>query len=274
MPPLTLNPATTVISADLAPALTGASDMSQIVDIDLTKMPDGFRLQRLIFIAARKCFASISGSFVGQEEYLLRQLISLVQEFVVSDRLEIPSLFHRDPVRKNILVGLNIDLIVQYVCQYLKQENRTALEAIFDEDQPIGRTGDMRTWYTTKPTMLAVKSHISHVVGDASWEGYAANALEKSGRVASYAKNDHLGIEIYYLWNGSRRRYIPDFIIRSKVGETLVLEIKGQKSPQNDSKHAALEEWIAAVNEDRRFGHWSWAVAYSPTEVDDIIEKI
>ena len=121
--------------------------------------------------------------------------------------------------------------------------------------------------------MLAVKSHISHVVGDASWEGYAANVLEKSEKVVSYVKNDHLGFEIYYLWNGSRRRYVPDFIVKSEAGATLVLEIKGQQSPQNDAKHGALEEWIAAVNEDKRFGTWSYAVAYQPYEVDDIISK-
>jgi len=91
------------------------------------------------------------------------------------------------------------------------------------------------------------------VVGDASWEGYAANVLEKSIKVASYAKNDHLGFEIHYLSNGSRRRYIPDFVVQAFKGAKLVLEIKGRKSPQNDAKHAALEEWIAAVNEDKRF---------------------
>lgn len=271
LPALQLDPASTVISAEIAPAMTGASDMSQTVPIDLEKVPEGFRLQRLTFLAARKCFAGMAGSFVGREELLLKQLIKHVETFIASDKLEIPSLFHQEPLRKRILIGLNIDLIVQHVSQYLRQENRTALEPIFDEDEPIGRTGDMRTWYTTKPTMVATKSHISHVVGDAGWEGYAANVLEKSDKVRSYVKNDHLGFEIYYLWNGSKRRYVPDFIVEIASGCFLVLEIKGQKSPQNDAKHAALEEWVAAVNEENRFGEWSWAVAYEPHEVDDIV---
>ncbi|UXX83503.1 hypothetical protein N7U68_02130 [Roseovarius pelagicus] len=245
--------------------------MSQTVPIDLEKMPEGFRLQRLTFLATRKCFAGMAGSFIGREELLLKQLIKHVETFIGSDTLEIPSLFHQEPLRKRILIGLNIDLIVQHVSQYLRQENRTALEPIFDEDEPIGRTGDMRTWYTTKPTIVATKSHISHVVGDAGWEGYAANVLEKSDKVRSYVKNDHLGFEIYYLWNGSKRRYVPDFIVEASNSCLLVLEIKGQKSPQNDAKHAALEEWVAAVNEEKRFGSWSWAVAYEPHEVDDII---
>ena len=148
------------------------------------------------------------------------------------------------------------------------------MEAIFDEEKPVGRTGDMRTWYTTKPTIVAQKSHISHVVGDAAWVGYAANVLEKSGKVRCYAKNDHLGFQIFYMWNGSRRRYVPDFIVSGQHSNTLILEIKGQKSPQSDAKHAALEEWVAAINGDQRFGKWSWAVAYQPVDVHDIVAKL
>lgn len=245
--------------------------MSQMAPIDLSKIPEEFRLQRLTFLAARKIFSDMSGSFVGREELPLTQLIRHVETFISSNQLVIPSLFHRDAERRRILIGLNINRIVQHVSRYLRQENRTALEPIFDEDEPVGRTGDMRTWYTTKPTVVTSKSHLSHVVGDAGWEGYAANVLEASNRIQSYAKNDHLGFEIYYLWNGSKRRYVPDFLIKSDGGEMLVLEIKGQRSDQTDAKHAALGEWVAAVNETGRFGQWSWAVAYDPNEVDDII---
>lgn len=273
VPVLELDPAATVIAAEIAPAMNGASDMSQIVPIDLEKVPEGFRLQRLIFLAARKVFAELAPSFVGREELLLKQLIKHVEIFLASDALSIPSLFHQDPLRKRILIGLNVDAVVQHVSRYIRQENRTAVVPVYDEEQPVGRTGDMRTWYTTRPTLVTHKSHISHVVGDAGWEGYAANAFERSASVRSYVKNDHLGFEVYYLWNGSRRRYVPDFIVKFQSGENLVLEIKGQKSQQNEAKHAALEEWIAAVNEDGQFGRWSWDVAYSPADVDDILAR-
>ena len=85
---------------------------------------------------------------------------------------------------------------------------------MFDEESPIGSTRYMRTWYTTKPCHPARKSQISHLVADSAWEQYAANFFEKSADVVSYAKNDHLGFHVHYLWNGSRRRYVPDFLIR------------------------------------------------------------
>ena len=50
------------------------------------------------------------------------------------------------------------------------------MELIFDEDAPIGSTRQMRTWYTTRPTIPTVKSQVSHVVGDSAWEGFAAKS--------------------------------------------------------------------------------------------------
>ena len=88
-----------------------------------------------------------------------------------------------------------------------------------------------------------------------------------------YAKNDHLGFHIPYMWQGSRRRYIPDFIVRLINGKTLTLEIKGEDSEQNQAKRAALDEWVKAVNSAGGFGHWAWDVAFAPAEVHNIISK-
>ncbi|MBT5318778.1 MAG: DEAD/DEAH box helicase family protein, partial [Chloroflexi bacterium] len=76
--PLRLDPAATPVTAELAPALGGAADLSKVTSIDLEKIPDGFRLQRLTFQAARKCFAELRGGFRGTEGHLLVQLVRLV----------------------------------------------------------------------------------------------------------------------------------------------------------------------------------------------------
>jgi type III restriction enzyme len=144
---------------------------------------------------------------------------------------------------------------------------------VYDSDRPIGGTGDMRAWYTTRPNLVTIKSQISHVVGDAGWEGYAAGVFERRNDVAAYAKNDHLGFQIVYMWLGSRRKFTPDFLIRLANGRTLVLEIKGRDSPQDKAKREALAEWIAAINSDKGFGEWSHAVAFSPNEIDDIVHR-
>ena len=93
------------------------------------------------------------------------------------------------------------------------------------------------------------------------------------GRWSAYAKNDHLGFQIYYLWNGSRRRFVPNFLIRLSNGKTLVLEIKGEDSDQNKAKRAALEAWVKAINARSGFGVWRWDVALEPAEIQDIVIK-
>lgn len=270
---LRLDPALTPVSADLAPALGGAADLSKMAAIDLEQMPEAFRTQTLAFKAARKAFASLKGSFKGQEGYLVVQLVRLVEAFLSSDRIDIPSAYHSEPLRRRILIGLNMNLIVQHLLQFVQEQNALRLTPVYDEDDPIGSTGRMRTWFTTKPCKPTIRSHISHVVGDSSWEGYAADVFESSDHVVAYAKNDHLGFQVHYMWAGSRRRYIPDFIVRLTNGRTLALEIKGTDTPQNAAKRAALDEWVKAVNQAGGFGAWCWDVAFAPEQVHDILAK-
>ncbi len=163
---------------------------------------------------------------------------------------------------------------MQHLLRFVTQQNTTSLAPIYDEENPIGSTGQMRTWYTTKPNSQTLRSHISHVVGDSSWEQYAANIFETREDVAAYAKNDHLGFQIHYLWAGSRRRFIPDFLLRLASGKILVLEIKGEDSPQNKAKRDALAEWIAAVNAAGGFGTWVWDVAFEPAQIHDILSRV
>ena len=268
---LEVKPEETPISADIAPALGGATDWSKIHVIDLELLPEAFRLQRLMFVAARKAFDQMKDTFRGGRDFLVFQLIRLVEEFIASDKLVVPGLFQQEPLRKRILLTLNIDRIVEHLLRYVYEQNAERMELVFDEDAPIGSTRQMRTWYTTKPTIPTVRSQVSHVVGDAAWEGYAANLLEKSVHVVSYAKNDHLGFQIHYMWNGSRRRYLPDFLVRLTNGTTLVLEIKGVEDDQSRAKHAALSAWIRGVNAKGGFGAWTYAVAYAPSQIEAIL---
>ncbi|MFN8894957.1 MAG: BPTD_3080 family restriction endonuclease, partial [Betaproteobacteria bacterium] len=273
VPDLQLDPAQTVITAELAPAVGGATDLSKTTDIDLSKLPEEFREQRIVFQAARKAFDQLAGKFTGNREYLVFQLIRLVEQFLASKKLMIPSLFHAEGVRRRILVALNMDLIVQHVVKHVEQQNVASIEPVFDPEQPLGSTRAMRTWFTTKGNQQTRKSQISHVVGDSSWEIYAATLFDASDKVQAYAKNDHLGFQVYYLWGGSRKRFIPDFIVRLANGHNLVLEIKGEDSPMNSAKREALALWVKAVNAKGGFGRWCSDVAFKPAELQDILSR-
>ncbi len=270
---LTLDPALTPVSADLAPALGGATALDQVHGIDLALLPEGFRLQRLVFRAAQKAFDQLRAAFKGNREYLLLQLIRLVEQFMGSEVLRIPSDYHHEPLRQRILIGLNIDIIVQHLLRFVTEQNSERLEPIFDTDKPQSSTADMPVWYSTKPCLETTKSQISHVVDDSTWEHYVAGVLEKSELVRSYAKNDHLGFQVLYLWRGSKRRYVPDFLIRLANGKTLVLEIKGKNSEQAKAKRAALGAWVAAINSCGGFGEWCADVIFEPAKIYDSLAQ-
>jgi type III restriction enzyme len=270
---LTLDPARTVISADIAPAVGGATDVSRIHAIDLELLPEDFRMQRLVFKAARKAFEAMRGRFRGSPDYLVAQLVRLVETFVAGERLKIPSLFHQDPLRKRILLALNADLIVQHLLRHVNEQNIERLEPVFDEQSPIGSTRAMRVWYTTRPNQPTQRSQISHVVFDSTWEKFAADLLETSDAVSAYARNDHLGFRVHYLWNGATRRYVPDFLVRLSNGKVLVLEIKGQDTEQERAKRAAMQSWVDAVNARGGFGVWCCDVAYQPAQLQDALAR-
>jgi type III restriction enzyme len=226
----------------------------------------------LLFLAAYQALFTLEHGFTGGRESLVLQLVRLVERFLQSDRLNIPSLFHQDPPRKRILIALSIDRVVAHVVAHIQQQNQEGLEPVFDAEYPIGSTRLMRPWHTTKPCQATVKSHISHAVADSTWEQFTTNTLESRKDVAAYAKNDHLGFHIYYLWRGSKRKFIPDFIIRLVNGKLLVLEIKGVDSDQNRAKRMALDAWVRAVNARGGFGVWCWDVVKGePSKVYDVI---
>ena len=86
-------------------------------------------------------------------------------------------------------------------------------------------------------------------------------------------KNDHLGFEILYVFNGVVKKFRPDFIIRLANGKMLVLEIKGQDTQQDKSKRSFLDEWCKAVNSQGGFGVWEWDVSFDPEDLKGILAK-
>jgi type III restriction enzyme len=274
VPAIELDPANSPISAEMAAALGGQTDLGKVTEIDLLRFEGQFRLQRLLFLGARKAFEQFGkGRFKSNPEFLFLQLVQLVETFWRTNKVHIPDLFHQDDLRRRVLFALNIDKTVQHLFQHLREQNLSELEPIFNTDRPIASTGDMPTWYTTKPAHPTVKSHVSHSVFDSTWEACEAYEIEHNAHVAAYAKNDHLGFHVFYLWNGSKRKYVPDFLIRLDNGKHLILEVKGEDSQQNQAKRQALVEWIEAVNQKGGFGVWCADVSFSPSDIPGVLQR-
>ena len=163
--------------------------------------------------------------------------------------------------------------VVQHIWEAIRFDNTERLEPVFDRDRPIRSTGDMGTWYKGKPCERTTRSHINFCVFDSAWEASEAFELDRNPEVEAWVKNDHLGFEVFYVHGGVVRKYRPDFIIRLKSGNMLVLETKGRDSDQDRTKRRFLDEWINAVNGHGGFGRWSWDVSKDPGDIHDILAR-
>ena len=271
---LRLNAAENPQLAELAPVVSGQPDFSKISEIDLQRLAERFRMQKIIFEAARDIYERLAPSWDGNKQNLLAQVIGLVEAFISSGKIEIePPLFYQDDLKRRLMLTLNMNKIVQHVFSKIIQDSSEGFAPIFHQNKPIRSTSDMLPWYSGRPCHLTKKSHINFVVLDSTWEASDAFHLEKNDAVESWVKNDHLGFEIIYIFKGVVRKYRPDFLVRLKSGMHLVVEVKGENDAEAKAKYAALNEWVSAVNQHGGFGLWKSAIVLAPAGIDDEIAK-
>ncbi len=273
--PLELNAYETPMLVQMAPIIDGKPDVTKISAIDLEELGKKFRWQKIVFEQASQVYDQMKPGWKGNKEYLLAQLIRLVEQFISSGKIEInPPLFNQDDLRRRILITLNMSKAVQHIWESIIPGNTECRIPIFDTERPIVSTGDMRTWFTGKPCEYSERSHINFCVYDSTWEATEAFELDRNPNVSAWVKNDHLGFEVLYIYQGVVHKYRPDFLIRLKNGTMLVLETKGQETPQDRTKREFLDEWVKAVNEHGEFGKWGWVVSRSPGDVAEILHRL
>lgn len=271
--PLELDPYESITEAELAAIIAGKPNPAALTEIDLKEIAEKFRLQSIVFRIASTIYNSErKPDWKGSKETFLIQLIGIIEQFMYSGKIKIKNpLFNEDEVKRRILIMLNMNKVIQHIWNEIRAENTTQLAPVFDKEHPIRSTGDVRTWWTSKPCEGFEKTHINFTVVDSTWEFLEAKTINESSVVESFVKNDHLGFAILYNYQGVIRRYFPDFIIKLKNGAHLILETKGQDNEQNKTKRAFLDEWCRAVNQHGGFGKWSWTVSFDPNDLEKLL---
>ena len=131
--PFPLDPKQAPVSGDTAPALAGHADFSKVSQIDFEKTAGEFRLQNLIFRAARKLYLQKADSFSGHKQYLAVQLIRIGETFLSSGKLYIQGQWSQDGARQRILRAMSMGRIVAHVIVFVLKQNIRNLELCFDQ---------------------------------------------------------------------------------------------------------------------------------------------
>ena len=274
LPQLTIDAIDIRTLVDMAPMIENKPDITKLTTIQLKELAERNRTQRTVFQTAKRLYDQMKGDWGGDEIHLISQLILIMEQFMAKGKIRIkPPEWDRDDFKRRIAMTLSISQIIVHIYQQIRLTSTERLEPQFNQDRPLIWTGEMRTWYTSKPHTDTLKSHINYAVYDSRWEATEAFELDRNPYVESWVKNDHLGFEIHYIHNGTHHKYRPDYVIRLTNGQHLILEVKGQPTQQDRSKEIALQEWVEAINTQGSFGKWACAQSTHPKDIKDIIEK-
>ena len=155
-----------------------------------------------------------------------------------------------------------------------EEQGEPPLLPILNRYAPVGTTAEV-DFKTIQRVHHTAKSHLNQVTLDTNtWEAAAAFRLEESPLAFSYARNDHLELNIPYEFEGVSHYYEPDFLVRLTNGLTLILEIKGYQTNQDTAKHEATNRWISAVNNWGEMGEWGFYVCRDVQSLGQELQRL
>ena len=154
-----------------------------------------------------------------------------------------------------VLYRLNNGSVKEWIFStFVNAVNRLSVEEreVSDEKDPI-LVSQTRPYLVRRPTFNNPrKSVFNHVPGDSDLELDFARWLDRMAEdVAAFVKNEAaVGFNVNYISNmGGIRKYIPDFVIRTKLGVMYVVETKGLETVEVARKDARMEQWCKTASE-------------------------
>lgn len=129
-------------------------------------------------------------------------------------------------------------------------------------------------FHTGKEIAPVQKCHLNAGVFDTQlFEQQAAFILDTNPSVDRWVKNERLGFVIPYRREGVLRRYFPDFLAVLRNGARLIVETKGKDAPDVTLKEKAALRWCQAINNDGRFGRWSYHLVWEVGELNRLLNE-
>jgi type III restriction enzyme len=253
------------------PSLTGPGKLENVT---LNPFRAGRRIQELVFdlatVLTRDCLSH--GRCDIPVHALFPQLVHVVQRYI-GERV----IAHKPAEKIDLFLAPYYGWLVERLVEAIRpdtSQGETPEIPRYETHRGPGTTSEVDFW-TSRDVREVIRSHVNFVVADTQkWEQSAAYYIDNHEGVDAFVKNAGLGFAIPYLHNGQTHDYIPDFIIRlkSESKQQLILEIKGH-DPLEEVKRAAAARWIAAVNADRSYGLWKYALVKKVSDIESVISQ-
>jgi type III restriction enzyme len=281
IPPLTLEPGRIPPEVEMKSALLSNHGRPSLIgpgrleNISLNPFRSERRMQELIFDIARAMTRDYTarGQCLVPTHVLFPQLVPVVERYIEE---KITALKPAD--KKDIFLAPYYGWVVERLIEAIRPDTsggESPEVPRYEINRGPGSTADVDFW-TSREVHEVIKSHLNFIVADTKqWEQAAAYHIDNHPAVKSFVKNASLGFSIPYLHNGQAHDYEPDFLIQLELASQryLILEIKGY-DPLEEVKGAAAERWVAAINADRKYGQWHYAVIKKVTDISHVISSM
>ncbi len=233
------------------------------------------RKQTLILKIAEEVYGQVTAPWKqnSSKDEVVGQIFRLVEEFINSSKFKVKPNYEYE--RKNMVIMIKMDDIVHHVYRQIQKSSTTSLSVHYGQPK-FSSTSDCTQWWTKKNTAHFEKTHMNLCVVDSNWELAHARELDRNEHVLSWVKNDkNLAFKIDYIdEQGTSRKYIPDFLIKLKNDQNIILEVKGIKKERDIKKWDFMTEWCKAVSEDLD-EKWIFETSMDPTGriIHQIVQK-
>ena len=251
--------------------IVGASTVADLSDLA------AYRLQRIAFVLARRTLQDWLLDVDGNAQpWLFPQVLAITRrwlaECVVCKDGAFPGLL--------LLAEESHDAAARIYRSIVRgTQGEKRLRPILRPFEPAGSTREV-DFDTTKAVYETAKSHLNFVVLDSGWEAKVADVLEGMPEVAAYVKNQGLNFKIPYAFEGQAHNYVPDLLVRIEGGmepqapTTLIVEVTGERKKDKAAKVATAQTlWVPAINNDGRFGRWSFLEVTDSWDAEHLIRE-
>ena len=168
---------------------------------------------------------------------------------IVGNWLTLPYVDCGDPTRLLVDDGQRRSAVLTILDACTSERGHEHTRVAVLDSPPRLDTSDIEFDTTLTHIHKASHSEVSHAACHSDLEKQVAAVLDTHKRVNAWVRNFQTGWSVPYFFNGSWRRYEPDFIARLSDGTNLIVECKAAR----DEKAVAAEKYV--------LDHWIPCVA-------------